>query len=103
MPLVWAHAEYVKLRRSLHDGHVFDTPPQTVQRYQVEKRGSLLDLWRYNHKILTVKSGRTLRIEVLQPAEIHWSIDYWRTTQDAADSRYWAGSSRGRPINEKSF
>ncbi len=82
MPLVWAHAEYVKLRRSLHDGHVFDTPPQTVQRYQVEKRGSLLDLWRYNHKILTVKSGRTLRIEVLQPAEIHWSIDYWRTTQD---------------------
>lgn len=37
MPLVWAHAEYVKLRRSLHDGHVFDTPPQTVQRYQVEK------------------------------------------------------------------
>lgn len=29
-----------------------------------------------------MKSGRTLRIEVLQPAEIHWSIDYWRTTQD---------------------
>lgn len=33
MPLVWAHAEYVKLLRSLRDGRVFDMPPQTVQRY----------------------------------------------------------------------
>ncbi len=27
MPLVWAHAEYIKLLRSLRDGSVFDTPP----------------------------------------------------------------------------
>jgi glucoamylase len=40
MPLVWAHAEYVKLLRSLKDGRVFDMPPQTVQRYQVEKVAS---------------------------------------------------------------
>ncbi len=33
MPLVWAHAEYLRLSRSLHDGRVFDMPPQTVQRY----------------------------------------------------------------------
>ncbi|MEJ2758164.1 MAG: glucan 1,4-alpha-glucosidase [Anaerolineales bacterium] len=33
MPLVWAHAEFVKLLRSLQDGKVFDTPEQTVQRY----------------------------------------------------------------------
>ena len=25
MPLAWAHAEYLKLRRSLQDGHAFDT------------------------------------------------------------------------------
>ncbi|HEV2691020.1 MAG TPA: glycoside hydrolase family 15 protein, partial [Bryobacteraceae bacterium] len=36
-PLVWAHSEYVKLRRSLRDGKVFDQPPQPVQRYLVEK------------------------------------------------------------------
>jgi glucoamylase len=34
MPLVWAHAEHVKLLRSLRDGRVFDLPPQTVQRCQ---------------------------------------------------------------------
>ena len=33
MPLAWAHAEYLKLCRSLHDGKVFDLPAQTVERY----------------------------------------------------------------------
>lgn len=33
MPLVWAHAEYVKLLRSLRDGCVFDMPRHTVERY----------------------------------------------------------------------
>ena len=84
MPLVWAHSEYVKLRRSVHDGRVFDTPHQTVQRYQVEKKGSLLFLWRFNHKIRTMQAGGTLRIEVLAPAVIHWSPDQWRTAQDLA-------------------
>lgn len=33
MPLVWAHAEYAKLVRSLHDGRVFDMPRQPYERY----------------------------------------------------------------------
>ena len=84
MPLVWAHSEYVKLRRSLQEGRVFDTPPQTVERYQIEKKTSPYSLWRYNHKIRTIKAGRTLRIEVLQQAVIHWSADSWKTAQDIA-------------------
>jgi glucoamylase len=82
MPLVWAHSELVKLRRSLHDGRVFDTPPQTARRYQVEKSGPRHAIWRYNHKIRTMKAGRTLRMETLQRAVIHWSADYWRTSKD---------------------
>lgn len=82
MPLVWAHSEYVKLRRSLHDSGVFDTPPQTVQRYQVEKKGSLHAIWRYNHKISTMKAGKTLRLEVLAQAQVRWSVDGWLTVQD---------------------
>ena len=39
-PLVWAHSEYIKLRRSIRDGKIFDQPPQTVQRYLVEQRAS---------------------------------------------------------------
>jgi glucoamylase len=84
MPLVWAHAEYIKLRRSLHDGCIFDTPPQTVQRYLVEKTGSPYTLWRFNNKCSTMPAGKTLRLEVLAPAVVHWSTDGWRTLYDTA-------------------
>ena len=84
MPLVWAHAEYVKLCRSLRDGRVFDMPPQTVQRYLVEKTVSSRSIWRFNHKIGTLAAGRTLRIETLAPAVVHWSADRWQSTQDLA-------------------
>ncbi len=33
MPLTWAHAEYLKLRRSIADGRVFDMPTET-ERYR---------------------------------------------------------------------
>src|SRR5204863_9071257 len=65
MPLVWAHAEYIKLRRSLRDGRVFDLPPQTVQRYQVEKTESKLAVWSFNHKITNVAAGKNLRVQNL--------------------------------------
>lgn len=82
MPLVWAHSEYVKLKRSLHDGRVFDMPPQTVQRYQVKKSESPNAIWRFNHKCRTMPVGKTLRVEVLAPATVHWSDDGWRTVHD---------------------
>jgi glucoamylase len=82
MPLVWAHAEYLKLRRSLRDGHVFDLPPQTVQRYITEKTVSPRMVWRFNHKIRSMPAGKILRVETLAPAVIHWSADDWKTVQD---------------------
>jgi glucoamylase len=36
MPLLWAHAEYIKLLRSLRDGRIFDTPPRVAERYSVK-------------------------------------------------------------------
>lgn len=82
MPLVWAHAEYVKLLRSLRDGAVFDMPPQTVRRYLVEKVASPHACWRFNNKIRSFPAGKTLRIEVPAPAMVHWSADGWRNTED---------------------
>ena len=38
MPLVWAHAEYAKLVRSLHDGRIFDLPHQAHSRYVLPNR-----------------------------------------------------------------
>ncbi|MGC2194324.1 MAG: glucan 1,4-alpha-glucosidase [Terriglobales bacterium] len=81
-PLVWAHSEYIKLRRSLRDGRVFDQPPQTVQRYLVEKRRCEFFLWIFNNKVRTMPCGKTLRIAVLAPATVHWSTDSWNTSFD---------------------
>ena len=82
MPLVWAHAEYLKLRRSLRDGRLFDLPPQTAQRYLVEKAVSPRLLWRFNHRIRSLPAGKTLRIETLAATRIHWSADDWNRVQD---------------------
>jgi len=82
-PLVWAHAEYLKLCRSLRDGEVFDRPLQTVQRYLVDKVTSSRVIWRFNNKIRAIPIGATLRVETLAAAVVHWSVDGWRTVHDS--------------------
>jgi glucoamylase len=86
MPLVWAHAEYIKLRRSLHYGRVFDSPESTIKRYVEEKTGSPLMIWRFNQKCRSMPEGKTLRVEVDTPFTVHWSSDAWQTAGDV-DSR----------------
>jgi glucoamylase len=81
--LVWAHAEYVKLRRSLRDGQVFDQPPQTVQRYQIEKQRATHFPWRFNNKPRTMPCGKILRIVTMSLARLRWSFDSWATTGDS--------------------
>ena len=75
MPLVWAHAEYVKLCRSLRDRAVFDMPPQTLKRYVVEKRTSPYAIWRTNQKSRTIPSGRKLRVEAPFAGVVRWKVD----------------------------
>lgn len=81
-PLVWAHAEYIKLRRSLRDGTIFDRAPQTVQRYLIDKPERKIFGWRFNNKARSVPRNKTLRIVLLTPGVVHWSIDDWKTVQD---------------------
>ena len=83
-PLVWAHAEYLKLRHSLRDGKVFDQPPQTYQRYVVEKQPSAIFIWSFNHKVRSMPPGKRLRLQILAPATAHWSTDAWQTAQDSS-------------------
>ena len=82
MPLVWAHAEYVKLARSLGEDRIFDMPPQPVERYQKQDTRSEYAIWRFNQKIRRMPQGKHLRIETLAPAVVHWSTDGWKTSQD---------------------
>lgn len=82
MPLAWAHAEHLKLVRSLRDGRVFDRPPQTWQRYVVDRTPATHACWRFNHRLRAIGLGRTLRLETLAPCVVHWSTDGWITVRD---------------------
>lgn len=81
-PLVWAHSEYIKLRRSIRDKKIFDQPPQTVKRYLIDKHVRQIFGWRFNNKTRSVPRNKTLRIVLLTPARVHWSVDGWNTSHD---------------------
>lgn len=83
-PLVWAHSEYIKLRRSIRDGKIFDLPPQTVERYQARKQKAQFFGWRFNNKPRSIPPGKQLRLVVLAPAMVRWSFDQWATWHDSS-------------------
>ncbi|HVI79723.1 MAG TPA: hypothetical protein VM715_16440, partial [Candidatus Acidoferrum sp.] len=63
-------------------GRIFDQPPQTVQRYLVQRPVRRIFGWRFNNKPRTIPRNKTLRIVMLSPALVHWSIDNWKTSHD---------------------
>ena len=83
MPLVWAHAEHIKLLRSLRDNAVFDTPPQTLDRYVKNTPPPAPMAWRSTSRVDRVAPGRVLRLECLDQARIRWSTDDWKTISDS--------------------
>jgi glucoamylase len=83
MPLVWAHSEHIKLRRSLADGRVFDTPPQAVERYQRDKTPARFWTWREQIAFKRLRAGLDLRLALPDASVIHWSDDDWATTHDS--------------------
>jgi glucoamylase len=83
MPLMWAHAEYIKLLRSTQDGKVFDLIPEVVNRYLGDRQAcKSLEIWKFNRQVSQVKRGRSLRIQTFAPFQLHWSQDNWQTVQD---------------------
>jgi glucoamylase len=82
MPLVWAHAEHIKLLRSLRDGAVFDMPPQTLNRYVNNRPVPAPIVWQSTSKVERIALGRALRLEFLEEAQVRWSMDNWTTISD---------------------
>ena len=53
-------------------------PPQTVRRYLVDKIPPRCAIWRADIPISAITAGQVLRIDMLEPAVLHWSSDNWR-------------------------
>lgn len=86
-PLVWAHAEYIKLLRSIVDGRVFDRISVVADRYAVErdKRSflSTLEVFQLSRPVTTVVAGLTLRIIDQGDFQVVYTTDGWKTTVTA--------------------
>ena len=106
-PLVWAHSEYIKLRRSLRDGKIFDQPPQTVQRYQVERKKSAYFEWRFNNKCRTMSAGKEAAPDVACAGhgalELRWLADRagyerrairWESSSQTCLPTHWRWAAR---------
>ena len=80
MPLCWAHAEYVSLVRSAHDGVCFDRVEPAFQRYVVNPVINIYEIWSTRHQIRRLAPGHILRIILAEGATIIWSVNNWATT-----------------------
>jgi glucoamylase len=82
-PLVWAHAEYIKLCWSIQEVRIFDQPPQTAERYLgADPPVTRLSIWRFNNRIRSMAAGGILRVETLARAVVHAGIDGWSRIED---------------------
>jgi len=88
MPLVWAHAEYVRLVRSLADGAVFDRIAPVADRYLTRKGRRDLEVWKPRRQVRSIARGHTLRVEAPAEFRVLWTHDGWktRTETSATDS-----------------
>lgn len=82
MPLVWAHAEYVKLMISRQLGHPFDRPHATWQRYRGMRPTAHSAIWLPQAVTREITVDQTLLVALFEPSTIHWGIDGWRSIQD---------------------
>jgi glucoamylase len=80
MPLCWAHAEYITLVRSAHDGRCFDRVDPAFQRYVANPVKSRHEIWSFRHRLRRMPPERILRIILDTEATVTWSNDGWVKT-----------------------
>jgi glucoamylase len=73
MPLMWAHAEYIKLLRSLRDGRVFDLFQLVADRYLNQRGRKDLEIWKITRQLRNITAGSTLRILLPGNFRLRWS------------------------------
>jgi glucoamylase len=88
MPLMWAHAEYIKLLRSTADGKVYDTIPEVAKRYLGKrKERTQISVWKFHRQARFMRTGEVLRVQAGAEFTLHWSTDNWKTWNDTKSTR----------------
>lgn len=83
MPLMWAHAEYIKLLRSRADGQIFDRISAVADRYLSRRhKRKPLEIWKPNRQTRAVQRGFILRVQAPAAFRLRWTSDEWQSVQD---------------------
>ena len=84
MPLVWAHAEFIKLAVSRRLGAPVDRPEPVWERYHGKAPSATEAFWTEGAPIGQMAPGSRLSLCTARPAVAHWSDDGWKTVHDTA-------------------
>src|SRR5262249_15962981 len=84
MPLMWAHAEYIKLLRSVRDNRVFDLIPPVADRYLAGKGRKDLELWKSKRQGRGIAAGRRVGVVLGGDFRLRWSVDGGQRSQESA-------------------
>jgi glucoamylase len=81
MPLVWAHAEFLKLLCAWEQKRPLELL-KSVEKHLRQKTGSGTWHWRTDTPFDALPAGRDLLIEMEKPFVLHVGFDGWQETQD---------------------
>jgi glucoamylase len=82
MPLVWAHAEYLKLAASRELRRPFDRPAAVWERYRGERPLLTRVIWTEQAPVTRITEGCALSIALREAATIRWGLDGWQDVRE---------------------
>jgi glucoamylase len=85
MPLVWAHAEFLKLLIARAQGRPVELLRDVEQRYAVARAAAAWH-WRTDLPFSTLPSGRDLVIDLPRAFRLHVGFDGWQDASDVAST-----------------
>jgi len=86
MPLVWAHAEYLKLVASRRLGRPFDRPDSVWQRYAGRRPPLTRVFWTEQAPASTLPETSALTLALRAPATVRWGVDGWQDVREQSTS-----------------
>ena len=82
MPLVWAHAEYLKLVASRALKRPFDRPTSVWERYRGERPTLTRVIWSPQAPAWEMPEGCALTLALPEPAAVRWGLDGWQEVRE---------------------
>jgi glucoamylase len=82
MPLVWTHAEYLKLVASRTLKRPFDRPASVWQRYRGERPPLARAIWCEQAPVSQLPEGCALTVALSQAGAVRWGLDGWQAARE---------------------